>query len=42
MVQNIFDDKSTLVQVKFGAVRQHIIILANVDQDLCRHIASLR
>ena len=41
MPQNSCDDKSTLVQAMIGAVRQHAIILAYVDNDLGRHIASL-
>ena len=35
------DDQSTLVQVMVGAVRQQAITWANVDQDLCCHMASL-
>ena len=35
------DDKSTLVQVMAGAIRQQAITWTNVDPDLCRHKASL-
>ena len=35
------DDKSTLVQVMAWAVRQQAITWANVDPDLCHHMASL-
>ena len=35
------DDKSTLVQVMIGALRQQAIIWANVDPDLSRHVVSL-
>ena len=35
------DDQSTLVQVMAGAVRHQTITWANVDPDLCRHMASL-
>ena len=35
------NDKSTLVQVMAGAVRQQSITWANVDPDLCRHMVSL-
>ena len=35
------DDQSTLVQVMLGAVRQQAITRANIDQDLCQHMASL-
>ena len=37
---NLTDDKSTLVQV-IGAIRQQAITWANVDPDLCCHMASL-
>ena len=37
MPQNIFDDKSRWV----GAIRQQAITWANVDQDLCCHMATL-
>ena len=30
-----------MVQVMVGAVRQQAISWANVDPDICRHIASL-
>ena len=38
MSQNTFDDKSTLVQVMVGYVRQHVSTQhqANVDLDLCK------
>ena len=39
--QDLSDDKSTLVQVMGGAIRQQAITWANVDPDLCRHMASL-
>ena len=35
------DDQSTLVQVMACAVRQQAITWANVDPDICRHMASL-
>ena len=35
------DDKSTLVQVRLGAIKQQAITWANVDWDLWRHMASL-
>ena len=35
------DDQSTLVQVMAWAVRQQAITWANVDPDLCCHMASL-
>ena len=41
MPGNSINDKSTLVQVMFGAVRQQAITWAKVDQDLCHHIMSL-
>ena len=41
MPQDLTDDKSTLVQVWLGAVRQQAITWAIVDPDLCRHMASL-
>ena len=41
MPPNIPDDKSTLVQVTAGSVRQQAIIWVNVDTDLCRHMALL-
>ena len=41
MSMDLTDDKSTLVQVMVGAVRQHAITWANIDLDLCRHMASL-
>ena len=34
------DDQSTLVQL-IGVVRQQAITWANVDPDLCHHLASL-
>ena len=34
-------DQSTLVQVMAGALRQQAITWANVDPDLCCHMASL-
>ena len=43
MPQNTFDDKPTLVQVMaccLTAWRQQAITWANVDPDLCHHIAS--
>ena len=39
--QNPADDKSTLVQYWLGVVRHRAITWANVDPDLCRHMASL-
>ena len=36
MPQVLTDDKSTLVQVMVGAVRQQVIAWANVDSILCR------
>ena len=41
MSLNLTDDKSTLVQVMVGAVRQQAITWANVYPDLCRHMVSL-
>ena len=41
MFLDLTDDKSTLVQVMLGAIRQQAITWANVDPDLCRHVASL-
>ena len=41
MSLDLTDDKSTLVQEWLGAVRQQAITWANVDPDLCRHMASL-
>ena len=42
MPRNLFDDKSTLVQVIWlGAIRQQAFTWANVDPDLRRHMASL-
>ena len=41
MPQNLTDDKSTLVQVWLGGIRQQAICWVNVDPDLCRHMASL-
>ena len=38
---NVTDDKSTLVQVMVGAVRQQAITWANVDPVPCHHMASL-
>ena len=34
-------DKSTLVQVMAWSIRQQAIIWTNVEQVLCRHVASL-
>ena len=39
--QDLTDDKSTLVQVRLGAVRQQAITWTSVDQDLQGHMASL-
>ena len=41
MPQNLTNEKSTLVREWLGAVTQQAITLANVDPDLCRHMASL-
>ena len=41
MPQDLADDKSSLVQVMAWCVRQQAITWANVDPDLCRHMASL-
>ena len=41
MQQGLIDDKSTLVQVMAGAVRQQAITWTSVDQELQRHMASL-
>ena len=41
MPQDLTDDKSTLVQVMLGSVRQQAITWASVDPDFCCHIASL-
>ena len=41
MPQNSIDDKSTLVQVRVGAIRQQAITWANVDPNLCHHMAWL-
>ena len=41
MSLDLTDYKSTLVQVMAGAVRQQAITWANIDPDLCRHMASL-
>ena len=38
---DLTDDKSTMVQVMVGAVRQQPITWANVDPDLCRYMVSL-
>ena len=38
---DLTDGKSILVQVMLGAIRQQAITWANVDPDLCRHMASL-
>ena len=40
MPLDLTDDKSTLPQVMLGAVRQQAITWADVDTDLCRHMAS--
>ena len=38
--QNPNDDRSTLVQVMNGAIKQQAITWTSADQDLCRHKAS--
>ena len=38
---NTFDDKSTLVQGMVNVVRQQTLTLANIDPDLCCHMALL-
>ena len=40
MPENPIDDKSALVQIWLDAVRQEAITWANVEPDLCRHMAS--
>ena len=40
MPQNIACDKWTLIQVMIGAVWWQSITWANVDSDLCLHMAS--
>ena len=39
--KDLTDDKSTSVQVMDLAVRQQAITWANINQELCRHMASL-
>ena len=41
MSLDLTDDKTTLVQVMAWCVRQQAITWADVDPDLCRHMASL-
>ena len=41
MPEDRTDDKSTLVQVMLGAVKQQTITWANVDQDNYHHMLSL-
>ena len=41
MALDLTDDKSTLIQLMAGVVRQQAITWANVDPDLHRHMASL-
>ena len=41
MPLDVTGDKSTLVQVMLGAVRQQAITWANVDPDLCCHMMAL-
>ena len=45
MPKNTFDDKSTLFQVKKKKkkknIRQQAITWANVEKNLCRHMASV-
>ena len=41
MPLDLTDDKSILVQVMAGAVRQQAITWANVDPYLCLHMVSL-
>ena len=42
MSLDLTDDKSTFgLSNGLGVVRQQAITWANVDQDLCRHMASL-
>ena len=40
-VTGFTDDKSTVVQVMVGAIRQQAITWASVGPDLCHHIAAL-
>ena len=42
MQLNLTDDKSTLLQVIVGAIRQPANTSANVDLDLCRLIESTK
>ena len=41
MPLDLTDDKSTLVQLWLGAIRQQAITWANVDPSLCGQMASL-
>ena len=41
MPQDLTDDKSTLVHVMFGDIRQQGIASANVDPDFCHHMEAL-
>ena len=41
MPWNFIGDKSTLVQIRALCRQQHTITWANIDLDLCRHVASL-
>ena len=41
MPQTFIDDKPTLVQVMVGAIRQQSITWANVDPNICHHMAWL-
>ena len=41
MPQDLTIEKSTLVQVMLGTLRQQAITWANVDPNLCCHMASL-
>ena len=42
MQLNLTDEKSTLLQVIVGAIRQQANTSANVDLDLCRLIESTK
>ena len=41
MSLDLMDDKSTLVRVMLGVIRQQAITWADVDPDLSGHMASL-
>ena len=41
MSQNLTNEKLTLVQVMFVAIRQQAIIWPNNDPDICHHMATI-